>query len=239
MSSCHRCRSCGGLSWRWLVVGEGPCTCPRARHAAPSTEGRGGMGSGRVWRWAPGPTRLRFVPVPSVACVPPARVRVLGPLPRRVRPARGCVLCALGLVRLSPRSPFLGGVPTAGGIAGALFPSSGLRKGPCLAGLVSLSGGGRLFGEDRRLAASGASSDVGTRCRSRVFVGRHRCVRTGSSLVSCWRLLGLPGELLVSGRLGCRRRAWWDCTGSVRCDSRPLASRCLIADPSGLSGLPL
>lgn len=50
------------------------------------------------------------------------------------------------------------------------------------------------------MAASGASPDVGTRCRSRVSVGRHGCVRIGLSGVGVSS--GAAGGPLALGRLG-------------------------------------
>lgn len=73
--------------------------------------------------------------------------RFLARVFRRVRPSRGRLrlgrsrgavvprvmraVCSRA-VRLSPRSPFLGSVPTAGGIAGVPLPPRG-REDPCLA----------------------------------------------------------------------------------------------------------
>lgn len=187
LSSCRVRRSSGcsgGGGWgkdraRARVRGTSPPT--------PSESLRDGGAEGR--RWAPGPI------CPS---------RFLARVFRRVRPSRGRLrlgrsrsrgavvprvmraVCSRA-VRLSPRPPFLGSVPTAGGIAEVPLPPSGAgrtrvsRDGP-------RSRGRPVLGE-RRLVASGASSDVGTRCRSRVFGGRHRC-RRGS--LSCWCLTRAP-----------------------------------------------
>ena len=130
-SSSHRW--CGAVESRWRsVAGKGPVHTP-ACAVPPPTEGRCGMGSGRVAVGIRPHTRLRFVPVPSVACVRPARVHVLVPLPRCGRAAHGacCVLSDCAVVA-SP--PSLGGDPTAGGIAGVSLPSLGLRRARVLRG---------------------------------------------------------------------------------------------------------
>lgn len=126
---------------------------------------------------------------------------------RRVRPSRSrprlgpaaatracrawCVLCALGLVRLSPRSPFLGGVPTAGGIAGFFLPFSGLRR-VRVSRDWSRSRGRTSFWETGgrpRPARRRTSGPAAARGSSSVGIG----VCAHWSLPSCWRLLGLPG----------------------------------------------
>lgn len=195
----------GRLGFWWQVAGEGPCTRPRARYP-PSPRGvvAGPVGlEGR--RWAPGPTRLPVSPVPSVACASLPCASTSRPLSRRGRVACGAcrVLSGVCGCRLVP--PFHGSVPTAGGDRGSPptppSPSAGLSRVREPRGLASLSGGGLLIWGNRRPAASGASSDVGTRCHAGVFVGwRRRLPRF--SLASAGVSSGSRGCPLVSGRLG-------------------------------------
>lgn len=60
------------------------------------------------------------------------------------------------------------------------------------------------------MAASGATSDVGTHCRSGVFVGRHRCVGIGLSRVGV-ASSGSRGAVVF--RVGSALQVWWDCSG--------------------------
>lgn len=122
--------------------------------------------------------------LPSRASLP--RASASWPLPRRGCAARDALRCALGLCgcRLAPPSS-------------AAFPrlvESQESPSPLGAGRTRVSrdgprSRGRPVLGERRLVASGASSDVGTRCRLRVFGGRHRC-RRGS--LSCWCLTRAP-----------------------------------------------
>lgn len=194
----------GEFVFRCQVVGEGRSHA-RVR-GAPSP--RGSSRDGRCLegrRWAPGPTRLPASPVPSVACVPPARVHVSATLAARACRA-WCVPRALGRVRLPPRpTPFLGGVPTAGGIAGALLPPPRGSGGSVSRGVGLALGGGLFFGG----TAVGRVRRVVGRRDPLPHVGLRRLASVSASVLSRagWRLLGsCRGGPSVSGRLGCRGR---------------------------------
>lgn len=211
-----------GLWWR--VVGKDRAHA-RVR-GTPSPRGAlrdGGVLEGR--RWAPGPTRLPVSPVPSVACVPPTRVHVLATLAARACRA-WCVPRALGRVRLPPRpTPFLGGVPTAGGIAGALLPpSTGLWRVRVSRGWPRSRGrtlfGGTAVGRVRRV--------VGRR-DPLPLVGLRRWATVSASVFSRagsaapWASGRCP---LVSGRrLGAAGVVGLLPGSGVQCDSRRFASR--------------
>lgn len=198
LSSCRCCgavwfRSCGG-GW-----GRVPArTLWRVRRTLPpSPRFAAERGVGGRW-WAPGSQLSpRPSPVPPVAGVPPACVHDLGCSRDAVVCCAWCVPCASRAVRLPPRFP---------ASPAAAFPrlAESRECPPPLVGAeevcvwrdgFSLSGVGRCVGE-RLLAASGASSDAGTHCRSWAFVGRHGCVSASVSLalfgVSPWAAVGGP-----------------------------------------------
>lgn len=206
--STRRCAvPCRGSGFWWQVVGKGRAHA-RVRGTPLHPEGCRGMerlreGGGGL----PVPPASRLPPVPSVACVPLSAASTSWPLPRRGRAARGACCVALGLVRLSPRPP----------LSSAAFPrpvesrepSSPPRgSGGSVSRGVDLALGGRLFWENGGWAASGASSDVGTRCRSRVFVGWHRCLHRSSLAPGVSP--GSRGSPLF--RVGSAPQVWWDCS---------------------------
>lgn len=197
LSSCRVRRSSGcsgGGGWgkdraRARVRGTSPPT--------PSESLRDGGAEGR--RWAPGPI------CPS---------RFLARVFRRVRPSRGRLrlgrsrsrgavvprvmraVCSRA-VRLSPRPPFLGSVPTAGGIAEVPLPPRG-PGGPVSRVMGLALGGGPFWGNDgwSRPARRRTSGPAAARGSSAVGTG----VVVGLSRVGV--LLGLPWGRWVSGRLG-------------------------------------
>lgn len=195
--------SLGEIGFRWQVAGKGPCTRPRVRYP-PHHEGRrvtGGFGRAVVGSRSHPPPR--FPRAFRRVCVPPARVHV--PAALAARSCRvWCVPRALGRERLSPRPPpDHGSVSTAGGLAGALLPpSTGLRRVRDSRGWPR-SRGRTLFLGERRSAASGASSDVGTRsaaaAASRAAAGGS--VR-GESRPARWTGERLSGCRLSDGSVG-------------------------------------
>lgn len=198
-------RLCGGGR------GKGSVHTPACVVPSSPPEGRRGAGCWGGDGGLPGPTRLP-VPhpcLPSRASLSLASTTLVAPATRAcaARVAR-CVLLGLCGCRLVP--PSRGSVSTAGGIAGALLPPPRGREGPCLALIdLVLGGADRLVGE-RLLAASGASSDVGTRCRSGVFVVRHWCVGIGLSRVG---VASSGSRGAVGFRVASVLQAWWDCSG--------------------------
>lgn len=114
-------------------------------------------------RWVPGPTRLPVSPVPSVACASLPRASTSRPLSRRGRVVCGAcrVLSGESGCRLVP-PPSTAAFPRP---VESREPSSPPPRGSggSVTRGVGLALGGGLFLGERRSAASGASSDVGTR----------------------------------------------------------------------------
>lgn len=176
-------RCCGAAVWFRLCGGwgRGPAC---AAHPPPSPARVAvEWGVGRR-RWAPGsqPSPVLHPCLPSRASLPLASTTLAAPA---TRPCAVCGACRVlsGFVRVAASSPPLPrqrshGWRNCGNVLPLLHGAEVVcvwRDG------FSLSGAGRCVGE-RLLAASGASSDAGTHCRSCVFVGRHRCVSASVSL---------------------------------------------------------
>lgn len=214
LSTCRCAELVGEIGFLVAGGGEGPCTRPRARYPLSPR----GVVAGRVGlegrRWAPGPTRLRFPRALRRVCVPPTRVHV--PATLAARSCRvWCVPRALGRLRLPPRPPLPrqrshGRWSSREPSYPPLPPPRGSR-GSVNRGVGLALGGGLLIWGNRRSAASGASSDVGTRCHAGVFVGwRRRLPRF--SLASAGVSSGSRGVVRWF-RVGSVPRAWRDCSG--------------------------
>lgn len=211
----------------WLVAGErAPCTPPRARYFPPLLRAavRDGVWVGDGGLPGPHPSS-RASPVPSVACVPLARVHDFG----RSRDAglrrAWCVLCAsraVWLCRLAPPFPRQrshgwrnrGSPPS---------PPRG-REGPCLALIDLALGDGTVLWENGcwpRPARRRTWGPTAARGSSSVGIG----VSASVSLSCRCRLLGLPGGRRVSGRLGAAGVVGL-LRGVVQCDSRRFCLAC-------------
>lgn len=207
--------------------GEGPCTRPRARY--PPHRARGRRGTGGFGRAAVG---SRSHPPPRFPPCPASRVR---PSHARPRPgySRGEVVsrvvraaCSRASAVAASSPPSTAAFPRPVEIAGALLPPlpppRGSR-GSVNRGVGLALGGGLLIWGNRRSAASGASSDVGTRCHARVFVGWRRCLPR-FSLSSAGVSSGSRGLSVGFGSARCRGRGG-TAPGWVQCDSRRFGSR--------------
>lgn len=189
---------CGALSGElFLVVGKGRAhTRVRGTPLTPRVAvGRGGWEGGGGLPVSPA---SRFPPVPSVACVPLSVASTSWPLPWRGRLPRVVRAvcpraCAVVASPPLPRQRSHGWWKSREPSSPPRGPGGSASRG------VDLALGGRLFWGNGGWAASGASSDVGTRCRSRVFVGWHRCLHR-SSRVGVFS--GSRGGPLFPGRLG-------------------------------------
>lgn len=215
----------GKFGFRWQVVGEGRAHA-RVRGAPPHPEGRRGDGGvGKGGGGLPVPPAFPFPPcLLSRASLPLASTS--RPLSRCGRVARGAcrVLSGECGCRLVP-PPFLGGVPTAGGIAGALLlpPSTGFWRIRDSRGWPRSRGrtlfGGTAVGRVRR--------DVGRRGPlPRVGLRRLASVSASAFPRAGWRLLGFPRGVPRS-RVGSVPRAWRDCSrgSGVQRDSRRFSPR--------------
>lgn len=210
-----------------VVAGErAPCTPPRARYFPPLLRAavRDGVWVGDGGLPGPHPSS-RASPVPSVACVPLARVHDFG----RSRDAglrrAWCVLCAsraVWLCRLAPPFPRQrshgwrnrGSPPS---------PPRG-REGPCLALIDLALGDGTVLWENGcwpRPARRRTWGPTAARGSSSVGIG----VSASVSLSCRCRLLGLPGGRRVSGRLGAAGVVGL-LRGVVQCDSRRFCLAC-------------
>lgn len=210
-----------------VVAGErAPCTPPRARYFPPLLRAavRDGVWVGDGGLPGPHPSS-RASPVPSVACVPLARVHDFG----RSRDAglrrAWCVLCAsraVWLCRLAPPFPRQrshgwrnrGSPPS---------PPRG-REGPCLALIDLALGDGTVLWENGcwpRPARRRTWGPTAARGSPSVGIG----VSASVSLSCRCRLLGLPGGRRVSGRLGAAGVVGL-LRGVVQCDSRRFCLAC-------------
>lgn len=205
LSTCRCAELVGEIGFLVAGGGEGPCTCPRARYP-PHREGS--SRDGWVWKGGGG------LPVPPASPFPPCPPSRVRPSHARPRPghSRGEAVsrvvraaCSRATAVAASSPPSTAAFPRPVEIAGALLPPLPPPRGS--RGSVTRGGwprsrGRTLIWGNRRSAASGASSDVGTRCRTG---GLRRLASVSASALSRvgWRLLGLPGVVpLVSGRLG-------------------------------------
>lgn len=225
LSTCRCAELVGEIGFLVAGGGEGPCTRPRARYP-PHREGS--SRDGWVWKGGGGlPVPPASVsPVPSVACASPhARPRPghsRGEVVSRV--VRAACSRASAVAASSPPSTaaFPRPVEIAGAVLPPLPPPRGSR-GSVNRGVGLALGGGLLIWGNRRSAASGASSDVGTRCHAGVFVGwRRRLPRF--ALASAGVSSGSRGLSVGFGSARCRGRGG-TAPGWVQCDSRRLGSR--------------
>lgn len=146
-----------------ILEGRAPRVCTQSPHPPPHRGSRGGQRKRGIWRWAPGPTRhpvvLRELPPdgvrPASTPAPPRRVHA-------ARRARGALVLSVCEVASLPHAAAF---PRSGNSGDLPSPLLGAGN-PGLAGLISPSGSVAFFKGERRLAASGASSDVGARSRS-------------------------------------------------------------------------
>lgn len=215
----------GRLGFWWQVAGKGRA---HARVRGTPLTARGRRGTGGFGRAALG---SRSHPPPFPPC-PPSRVR---PSHARPRPghSRGEVVsrvvraaCSRASAVAASSPPSTAAFPRPVEIAGAVLPPlpppRGSR-GSVNRGVGLALGGGLLIWGNRRSAASGASSDVGTRCHAGVFVGwRRRLPRF--ALASAGVSSGSRGLSVGFGSARCRGRGG-TAPGWVQCDSRRLGSR--------------
>lgn len=202
--STGRCAGLVGRDW-FPVAGGGERAVHTPACAVPPSP-RGSSRDGGVWKGGGG------FPVPPASPFPPCLPSRVRPSRARPRPgrSRGEVVsrvvraaCSRARAVVASSPPDHGSVSTAGGLAGALLPpSTGLRRVRDSRGWPR-SRGRTLFLGERRSAASGASSDVGTRsaaaAASRAAAGGS--VR-GESRPARWTGERLSGCRLSDGSVG-------------------------------------